>query len=217
MRGAAPRDAFGIADRTTDVVSKSHVLGQQAREETNMSVHGSGSRLGWNRTMATTLFWLLVFAFSAAAIQQPQNPPTEQATPESGLRPNEPEPMERSDGQPPTTEVDGASVARSEAVTRLLWVEVGLLAIVLLVLPTVSLWRANGARNDARGLGLPRGSVRSMLAIVIVGSTINFLLFGSEVAGDGFSEVVAALTTLSGSVIGFYFGGRTAAPPPDNN
>ncbi|MXW70799.1 MAG: hypothetical protein F4Z74_05020 [Acidobacteria bacterium] len=56
-----------------------------------------------------------------------------------------------------------------------------------------------------------------MLAIVIVGSTINFLLFGSEVAGDGFSEVVAALTTLSGSVIGFYFGGRTAAPPPDNN
>lgn len=76
-------------------------------------------------------------------------------------------------------------------------------------------WR-RGQENPAenRGLGLPRGSVRSALALLIVGSTINFILFGAAVAGDSFGEVAGTLGALSAAVVGFYFGGRTAAPPP---
>ena len=96
----------------------------------------------------------------------------------------------------------------------LMWAEIALAAIVLFALPGLFWWRGRPEATEARGLGLPRGSVRSMLALLIVGSTINFLLFGSEVAGEHFTEILAALGALTGSVVGFYFGGRTAAPSP---
>jgi len=96
----------------------------------------------------------------------------------------------------------------------LVWAEC-VLALVLVVLLVLAWFRGKGTCSEIRGLGLPRGSVRSALALMIVGSTINFLLFGSAVAGEHFSEVVAALGTLSASVVGFYFGGRTAAPVPE--
>ena len=97
---------------------------------------------------------------------------------------------------------------------ELMWAEIALVTIVFLILPGF-FWRwGRKEARQARGLGLPRGSVRSMLALLIVGSTVNFFLFGPSVAGDHFTEVMAALGTLSGSVIGFYFGGRTAAPHP---
>ena len=91
--------------------------------------------------------------------------------------------------------------------------QVVLVAILLGLL--VLAWR-RGEENPAenRGLGLPRGSVRSALALLIVGSTVNFLLFGARVAGDAFGEVTGTLGALSAAVVGFYFGGRTAAPPP---
>ena len=93
-------------------------------------------------------------------------------------------------------------------------IELALLAFVLLGLP-VGTWALGRAKpSEKRGLGLPRGSIRGMLALLIVGSTINFLLFGAEVAGESFGEVAGVLGALSASVIGFYFGGRTATSPP---
>ena len=96
----------------------------------------------------------------------------------------------------------------------LFWAELALLAVVLLVLPALSLSIGRTSPKELRGLGLPRGSVRSMLALVIVGSTVNFLLFGDALAGSHFTEMLTALSTLSAAVIGFYFGGRTATPLP---
>jgi len=102
----------------------------------------------------------------------------------------------------------------SKNLGSLVWAEC-VLALVLVTLLALA-WKRGGSHSvEIRGLGLPRGSVRSALALMIVGSTINFLLFGSAVAGEHFSEVVAALGTLSASVVGFYFGGRTAAPAPE--
>lgn len=100
---------------------------------------------------------------------------------------------------------------------NLMWAEIILAFLVLFMLPLFFWVRGRTRHETSRGLGLPRGSVRSMLAILIVGSTINALLFGSEPAGEHFGEVIAALTTLSGSVMGFYFGGRTAAPHPSDD
>ena len=44
---------------------------------------------------------------------------------------------------------------------------------------------------------------------------MNFLVFGgSAFDGETFDKILAALVGLTGSVIGFYFGGRSAAPAP---
>ena len=96
----------------------------------------------------------------------------------------------------------------------LFWAEFALLVVVLLLLPALSLSIGKSSPKELRGLGLPRGSIRSMLALVIVGSTVNFLLFGEALAGSHFSEMLTALSTLSAAIIGFYFGGRTATPLP---
>ena len=84
-----------------------------------------------------------------------------------------------------------------------------LLFIVLVVLPIIAICRTR--TQDAaqlKGLALPQGSVRSMLALAIVGSFVVFLVFGGMVASkDGyFTEIVAALTGIAGTVVGFYFG-----------
>ena len=47
-----------------------------------------------------------------------------------------------------------------------------------------------------------------MLALLIVGSFVNVLLFGASVLGDHFEQVVTAFGTLAGAVTGFYFAGR---------
>ena len=54
-----------------------------------------------------------------------------------------------------------------------------------------------------------------MLALLVVGTFMNFLVFGgSAFDGETFDKILAALVGLTGSVIGFYFGGRSAAPAP---
>ena len=84
-----------------------------------------------------------------------------------------------------------------------------LLLVVLVILPIYSV-RKTKNRTDIllKGLGLPQGSVRSMLALIVVGSFVIFLVFGgSALSANGrFSEIVAALTGIAGTIVGFYFG-----------
>ena len=47
-----------------------------------------------------------------------------------------------------------------------------------------------------------------MLALVIVGSFVNILLFGANVFEEHFEQIVTAFGTLAGAVTGFYFAGR---------
>ncbi|MYA88722.1 MAG: hypothetical protein F4X97_09785 [Boseongicola sp. SB0662_bin_57] len=91
----------------------------------------------------------------------------------------------------------------------LVWIEVVLLILVLLAAPVYAAMRSRHAGSEAlKGLNLPEGSVRAMLALLIVGSFVNVLLFGASVLGDHFEQVVTAFGTLAGAVTGFYFAGR---------
>lgn len=104
--------------------------------------------------------------------------------------------------------------------------EFGLLVAVLIVMPIYSCWvgksyvtKDGGGQPSLpklKGLNLPAGSVRSMIALLIVGSFVNFLIFGGPVLGEYFDKILAAFGTLSGSVIGFYFGNRSAEPQNRN-
>ncbi len=59
--------------------------------------------------------------------------------------------------------------------------------------------------------GLPSGTVRSVLALIIVTISIYFVVIGTFI-GTGFPET---LTTVLGTVIGFYFGARSSAKGTD--
>ena len=69
-----------------------------------------------------------------------------------------------------------------------------------------------------KGLNLPKGSVRSMLALMVVGAFVIFLVLGHNV--EKFDNVISAFGTLTGAVIGFYFAHRGAetdtSAPSDN-
>ncbi len=86
--------------------------------------------------------------------------------------------------------------------------------VVLVGAPIYSCWMSKNRKtkiDELRGLNLPRGSIRGMLALLSVGSFVIFLVLGRNAAN--FSEIVTALGTLTGSVIGFYFGNRGGATP----
>ena len=90
-------------------------------------------------------------------------------------------------------------------------IESGLLIATLLVAPIYAAWRSRSQHSGPlKGLNLPEGSVRAMLALLIVGSFVNVLLFGVNELGDSFEQVVTAFGTLAGAVTGFYFAGRTS-------
>ena len=105
----------------------------------------------------------------------------------------------------------------------LIWAESILLFLVLLVYPTVCWIKscivltrgadAGEARKsilrEMRGLHLPRGSVRSMLALAVIGTFIIYLVFGTNDP-----KVISVFGTLSASIIGFYFGSRSSSTPP---
>ena len=74
----------------------------------------------------------------------------------------------------------------------------------------------NSEETERRGLNLPRGSVRSLLALLIIGSFVIVLVFGPMTNMD-LDAVIAAFATLAGSVLGFYFGSRTATPTPEES
>ena len=99
----------------------------------------------------------------------------------------------------------------------LFWIEIVLVGLVLIGAPIYAKWarRTDESSKSLRGLNLPRGSVRAMLAFLIVGSFINILVFGADVFPNHFEQVITAFGTLAGAVVGFYFGGRQASPPPE--
>ena len=84
--------------------------------------------------------------------------------------------------------------------------------------PILSRWSARTHESELRALNLPRGSVRAVLALLVVGTLMNVLVFGGPAFGsEDFDKILAALVGLTGSVIGFYFGGRSAAPAPQES
>lgn len=108
---------------------------------------------------------------------------------------------------------DTATLSSAAAAIGTIWplliAEGLLLLLVLIALPAYAIWRAKGSSDVVlKGLALPQGSVRSMLALTVVGSFVVFLVFGGAAlpAGTRFTEIVAALTGIAGTVVGFYFG-----------
>lgn len=96
-------------------------------------------------------------------------------------------------------------------VEPIFWCQLALLIVVLVGAPLFSrlVPKKNGTLEDIKGLGLPKGSVRAMLALLIIGSFVNILVFGSSVVpGEQFDQVVTAFGTLAGAATGFYFAGR---------
>lgn len=119
-----------------------------------------------------------------------------------GVRSQERSKMENAD-------VTGVSTMETGNIVPLLIAEGILLFLVLIALPMYSIWKAKTSNNvTLKGLALPQGSVRSMLALTVVGSFVIFLVFGGAALPNGtrFTEIVAALTGIAGTVVGFYFG-----------
>ena len=115
----------------------------------------------------------------------------------------------------PGAEAGPAAETTSNAYFPLLVAQSLWLVLVGVGAPLLSRWRASAREGELRGLNLPRGSIRAMLALLVVGTFMNFLVFGgSAFDGETFDKILAALVGLTGSVIGFYFGGRSAAPAP---
>lgn len=93
----------------------------------------------------------------------------------------------------------------------LLWAASILLVIVLVVYPAVARLLASPEAAPPRGLNLPRGSVRSMLALLIVGAFVVVAIFGAEAfEGEDYQHVITILGTLAGPILGFYFGSRNS-------
>ena len=95
----------------------------------------------------------------------------------------------------------------------LFWTMAGLFVVVLVLMPIYSLYagrRVSDTRKNLKGLNLPEGSIRGMLALMSVGSFIAVLVLGPGVGTmkEHFDQVITAFGTLTGAVIGFYFGNR---------
>ena len=99
----------------------------------------------------------------------------------------------------------------------ILWFQAALIFITLILYPLAAWFirgrgRPNGPleKQQDRALFLPNGSFRAMLSMLVVGSFVNVLLGGMfhEGAVQNFDQVVTAFGTLSGSIVGFYFGAR---------
>ncbi len=93
--------------------------------------------------------------------------------------------------------------------------EVLLLLLVLLAAPCYAIYISNSEKSEKlTSLNLPKGSVRAMLALLIVASFVNVLVFGANVMGENFEQVVTAFGTLAGAVTGFYFAGKGSDQSP---
>jgi len=104
-----------------------------------------------------------------------------------------------------TTQTTGAAAGES---APLMWAGSVLLLIVLIGLPILATWVGRKGEVPLKGLGLPAGSVRSMLALMTVGVFVVVATFGRTALGPEYERVLTTLATLAGPVLGFYFGSR---------
>ncbi|MEM9037767.1 MAG: peptidoglycan-binding domain-containing protein [Actinomycetota bacterium] len=116
---------------------------------------------------------------------------------------------------PRTQTIEGNEATNLASFGDVAWVLFGLAVFVLLVLGLATLaFRGLGPeareRAEIRGLGLPRGSVRAIIALLIIGSFVGLALLGDRLlTSQTFDKVLASFGTLTGAVSGFYFGART--------
>ena len=102
--------------------------------------------------------------------------------------------------------------------SELFWAEAILFVVVLVLMPVYSYFagrRVSDKTSNLKGLNLPEGSIRGILALLSVGSFIIVLVLGPGVDGmeNHFDQVVTAFGILTGAVIGFYFGNRGTPTP----
>ncbi len=99
------------------------------------------------------------------------------------------------------------------------------LLVILIGYPIISLLFFKYIKNGSdipklKGLGLPEGSIRGMIAISIIGSFLMALIFGllsNCISSDKLSTVLTGFGSLSGAVIGFYFGSRSSEQKKGND
>ena len=114
-----------------------------------------------------------------------------------------------------------------------LYVSLGVLAAGLVGIYGTVLWRTRDWQRDStgkevpalKGFALPVGSIRGLIALLVVGGFVIFIFFGREAlevgtadaaeAKDLYVTVLTAYGTLTGAVTGFYFGGRGSQSPPE--
>ena len=97
-----------------------------------------------------------------------------------------------------------------------LYVSLAVLAAILAAIYATALWRTQswkqgGTLPPLRGLALPEGSIRGLIAFLVVGAFVIFVFFGTRSFPedkDLYTTVLTAFATLTGAVTGFYFGGR---------
>ena len=120
--------------------------------------------------------------------------------------------------------VDAASATTGQVLldwkSPLVVVECVWLVLIGIGAPMYSWWvsKPNTNTSNLRGLNMPKRSIHGILALLVVGSFVNVLVLGGPVLGDSFEIMVSAFGALTGSIIGFYFGSRSATPstPPQN-
>jgi hypothetical protein len=90
-------------------------------------------------------------------------------------------------------------------------------AIVILLVAAAYIGAVAKNKNTERSnepLAIPKGSVRAILGLFIVGEFVNFLIFGSSAFQsnpDTYRTVLTVFATLASSVTGFYFGSRSSS------
>ena len=113
--------------------------------------------------------------------------------------------------------------------SNLFLVTQGVIAVIVLIgLPLVARCKSGTAvdSGELRGLNLPRGSIRAMLALWVVGAYITLLVFapfllppamdaeGNQIDSEVLETAITAFGPLVGATIAFYFAGRSATPKP---
>lgn len=184
------------------------------------------------------MFWKYIFVFAvylfapnlalaqvngenfdtAEIAEHPNSPAATQTDTENTANTRTQEAEEQSDRGEADKNDGGDSTSTSNKELHLLFItEIVYILLVLVGGPIYSCCIAKNKPHNAaqlKGLNLPEGSVRSILALITVGSFIIFLVLGSNM--PNFDNVVSAFGTLTGAVIGFYFAHRGAAGPTNS-